>query len=210
MPTICPILRLLTSFCVLISSACTVFSQNNTDDYFSKKATAEPLTTTFITEASGINANLGLLGVGVEFPLAKKLTNETGIGISSWGLKVNSELRFYLNENYEKGSIGIGYSLHSGGDQITQTLETDPFKQEEEVTMDFLPLSTINATLNHAWRLGKRKQHKFVFQTGYAFRITDPYYKVTSGHTLSPFSKRLVSVLAPGGMTLALAFSFGL
>lgn len=186
------------------------YAQNTQDDYAAAMAGMELPSRSFITLGGGINANFGLVGIGAELPLGKQVSTELGFGTSTWGFKLHDEIKYYFKPGYEGWSVGFGLGYYSGLSKFVTTLETEPDQESEEVTLDLKPVTALNFSMHHAWRIGKAKRHKIFIQSGYVFRLTDPYYTVTSDHKLSVGSKTILNIIAPGGFTMALGFNIGL
>ncbi len=81
--------------------------------------------------------------------------------------------------------------------------------QNETVTLDLKPVGNVFLSFGYAWKLGKKS--RFHLEGGYAVPLnTDDYYEVTSGETLSDTSERVLQMMRPGGLIIALGFDIGI
>jgi hypothetical protein len=157
--------------------------------------------------ATGINYG-GLFGLTAEFNVYKNLAVAGAVGVGSWGYKFFGDLRLY--KNFPKGiyyAAGINYS--TGIPEIELDLETIS-GTTQKVTMELKPVTNIDLGIGYAWRLGKRM--RFNLEMGYAVDITsgDGYEVKGSQPELSDVSKKVMTIMKPGGFRFGLGFNIGL
>ncbi len=157
----------------------------------------------------GLSINDYGLGLGVEFPLAGKISVNGNLGIGGWGLKAGGSLNFYTTHISNGSEFSIGYSYASGMKDFNYDLWVDPFDEKQVVNMDLNSVGTINFIYTYNLRIGY--SCKAGFSGGYAFPIsTSPYTVNTAGANLSSDSKQLMDIMAPGGLIVGIRFMFGL
>ena len=166
-----------------------------------------PCETTFITLGTGLNSNYGMIGVGVDFKLMEKLQGSVSGGIGLWGLKSAGEVRYFYSGCMQKGAaIAVGVAYASGLPEMETELELAS-EETKKVTLELAPQTNLQLSWYKSYTIKER--HRFFFQVGYSFPLSDAPYKVTSGETLSDLSKTTMRMLAPGGVLVATGFGFG-
>lgn len=162
----------------------------------------------FIGFSTGINNMIGILGPQIEIYVADKLFLGGGIGLSTWGTKFAVNLQYYpkgWNKFYIKG----GYSRNSGLENFQPEMELVS-GETEFVAMDLKPVGNLLFTAGYAWKIGKRS--KFYIEGGYALPVAaDDYYELYDDSVqLSETSEKVLRIMRPGGLIIALGLNFGI
>lgn len=195
----------LAIFCTAVTS---LFSQNINDVYFQRP---EPKRI-YIGTGPGINY-LGYLGVSVEQNFKGKQSIIVAGGKGSWGYKLQAGWRYYLSSHSEKSvvgkGIGINYVLAIGNSNFRTVLETASGSRQL-VNLQLFPIHAINLTFFKCWKLGNGTS-RFGLDAGYSIALNsgDNFKVLNSGVTLSNKSYSIVKAAQPGGIILAMSFTFG-
>lgn len=156
--------------------------------------------------STGLENPAGLLGVNLELPI-QDFSVGAGLGYSLWGAKVYCEGRYYFSPCNRGWAVGLGVSHSSGFQNLTINQETNVGKAD--VVFDLKPQTNVFFSGYHFFRLGQR--HRFYLQGGYSARLTNDIYSIKSPNFyLTSNGDAAMRVLAPGGLILALGFSFGI
>lgn len=166
---------------------------------------------TYIGGGFGFN-DFGLIGLGVEFPIAGQVLGYVDLGVGAWGGKIGLGGTYYLNSFVSGSSLSAGLSRASGAsDAIEVELEVEPFDRKEKVMIKYNAVNTLNLKYAYNLQLGKSGRNKCELSAGYAIGISDNSYTVeTPNVKLNETSKSVLGLLEPGGMILGLRFMFGL
>jgi hypothetical protein len=195
-------IRCITLVCSMLAGV-DMFAQSNLQD----AGVIPPCETTFITLGTGLNSNYGIAGIGVDFKLIEKLQGAVSGGLGSWGFKSAGELRYFYSGCMQKGSaIAVGVAYASGLPEMETEMETTT-DDSETVTLELGAQTNLQVSWYKAYAV--KEHHRFFFQVGYSFPVSDISYSVTSGETLSDVSKTSMKMLAPGGVLIATGFGFG-
>jgi len=195
-------IRCITLVCSMLAGV-DMFAQSNLQD----AGVIPPCETTFITLGTGLNSNYGIAGIGVDFKLIEKLQGAVSGGLGSWGFKSAGELRYFYSGCMQKGSaIAVGVAYASGLPEMETEMETTT-DDSETVTLELGAQTNLQVSWYKAYAV--KEHHRFFFQVGYSFPVSDISYSVTSGETLSDVSKTSMKMLAPGGLLVATGFGFG-
>ncbi|HYG38461.1 MAG TPA: hypothetical protein VD908_07585 [Cytophagales bacterium] len=186
-----------------------VFAQ---EDLFNSRPVKEKpqVKKVYIGIATGIDNYTGLIGPSVEVNIIQGLTAYGGAGIGTWGYKASGGVKYYLKYPF-KWAFNVGFSHATGIKDYTLEIETQSGTGApvvNEITMDWKPSNTLNISAMYHFRLGKK--NRFSLELGYAFPITDNFYKVTDGTILTEEEETFIRILQPGGIIIGAAFSFGL
>ncbi|MFN8259205.1 MAG: hypothetical protein U0W24_26180 [Bacteroidales bacterium] len=155
----------------------------------------------------GISFNEYGAGVGMEFPVAPRLSFLVNAGLGGWGWKLNGGMNLYFKQVPYQSSLSIGYSLASGLEDFKTELEVSG-GTTETVVLDLYKISTINLVYNYNLKVGQAS--KFVFSAGVAFCLTsNPYDVQSQGITLSSTSEQVLQMMQPGGLVAGIKFMFG-
>ncbi len=179
--------------------------QKNSNPFIQQEYQYRP--TSYIGLSTGINNSVGLIGAQLKFVISPKAMIDFGAGLGSWGYKLSANV-----EIMPKGINGIfvkaGYMHATGLEDIELEVETSGFRNEY-VRFDLEPVGNVFFSVGNAWKLGKK--NRFYIEGGYAIPlVTDDYYEILSGETLSDDSELLMQMMRPGGLILALGFDFGI
>ncbi|RYD58777.1 MAG: hypothetical protein EOP56_04100 [Sphingobacteriales bacterium] len=162
----------------------------------------------YLGVSTGLENPSGLLGVNVELPF-DAVSIGSGVGLSSWGAKAYLEGRYYLNPCNRGLAFGLGASHSTGlSDFVLKGAETNIGKQD--ITMDLNPVTNVYFSTYYYFNLGKSGRNRFHLQGGYSARLTEDIYTMKSAFYFNANGERAMKMLAPGGLILALGFSFGL
>ena len=195
-------IRCITLVCSMLAGV-DMFAQSNLQD----AGVIPPCETTFITLGTGLNSNYGIAGIGVDFKLIEKLQGAVSGGLGSWGFKSAGELRYFYSGCMQKGSaIAVGVAYASGLPEMETEMETTT-DDSETVTLELGAQTNLQVSWYKAYAV--KEHHRFFFQVGYSFPVSDISYSVKSGETLSDVSKTSMKMLAPGGLLVATGFGFG-
>lgn len=162
----------------------------------------------YLGVSTGLENQAGLLGFTVDIPIVSQVSVGGGLGLSSWGTKLYAEGRYYFKPCQRGWAIGAGISHNTGLTNFTTDLPSGS-GGNVSTTLDFEPVTNGFVAGYHFFNLGRRG-HRFYLQAGYSFRLTDDNYKVLYGGPLSADARQVLDILQPGGLMLALGFSFGL
>jgi len=161
----------------------------------------------------GIGLNDYGLGLGAEVKVMNKVWLYGIGGISTWGYRLTGGLTYYPGQDGFKSSFSLGYSYASGAKDFVTELDVKQFfsePKEQEVTLDLLPISTINLVYSYNMKVGRKS--KFVFSAGYAILLTDKLYEDKtnfSSNELTDGSKEFIKLMAPGGVIFGVKYMFG-
>ncbi len=170
-----------------------------------------PASVLYLTPGFGFNTHQGLFGASLEYNFAKNLSSYGGIGLGSWGYKMGTGIRYYLDYP-SSWAFNLGFSHATGVNQLA--LEMEPSMVQggasgnREVTFDLKPVNNINLTAIRYWAVGRKKVNRIHLEFGYAFNLTQHFY--TADATLSNEGHSFMQVLRPGGLVLGTGFGFGL
>lgn len=168
---------------------------------------------------TGINNNTGPLGITYERIFnANKETNFSlngGVGISTWGAKIELELKHYF-KSYNKGwAASAGVSWNSGFRNDHEVFEVWASNGwytsggEQGVTITRLPQANGFVCIYHYWRLGKR-ENRFSTAFGWSLSLTADKYRETSGNPIrkgETEEQNFLLLYAPGGLILSVGYS---
>ncbi len=161
----------------------------------------------YLGVSTGLENQAGLIGFIVDVPIVSQVSVGGGVGISSWGTKLYAEGRYYFKPCQRGWAIGAGVSHNTGLTNFTTDLPSNT-GGNTSTTLDFEPVTNGFIAGYHFFNLGRRG-HRFYLQAGYSFRFSDDNYKVLYGGPLSADARKVLDILQPGGLMLALGFSFG-
>jgi len=200
---------------ISISVAVPVFGQ----DYYTKDretpktdsksaSQSDSGSTVYLGVGSGINNDVGIIGIGGKVKLYRTLFIRGGAGISTWGTKLTIGVK-YERKHTRCWGYSLSYSSCSGLKDFKSQLETagNP-PVTKDVTLDLLRASAVNAAASYNWYL--RRNKLIYIEFGYSIPIeTDPYI-VKDGSVLTETSKAVLRMIQPGGLIIGFGFMFGL
>jgi hypothetical protein len=202
-------------FTLLVASAASQVlaqqdDQSNHESHRSKREhqySKSPLL--YIGTSTGINNNTGLIGVNVDVPIIDQVTVEGGVGISSWGTKVEVCGKYYLDSYRQGWAFGGGITHNSGLSNYTSSLETI-YGTTEQVTLDLHPQTNLFLAAFRYWHLGHKANRVFL-ELGYSARLTGSNrFDQTTGDEISSRSTAVMNLISPGGVIIGFGFSFGI
>jgi len=187
-----------------ISSIARLYGQDESNPYLEE---FKPLPKAYIGLSTGLNNVVGIIGPELKIVANPKFLIGAGIGLGSWGYKYSAHVDYHPKGVYAFFIKG-GYMHATGltGFQSEMEVSSGP---NETVTLDLKPVGNVFLSFGYAWKLGKKS--RFHLEGGYAVPLnTDDYYEVTSGETLSDTSERVLQMMRPGGLIIALGFDIGI
>jgi hypothetical protein len=192
--------RQFATLCLLFSVS--FLAAQSTEDEYGVKLHRQR----FINAGTGIDNNCGLIGSGLEFAVNPHFSLGAGGGLSGWGYKAFSEVKYYPGDDFAGSAIGLGVT-HSGGKHNFETELETVSGTTEKVTMDLLPQTNIALQGYKYWKMGY--YNRFYISIGYSMPMVKDKYRVVSGEALSPVSNAVMQITSPGGIILGFGFSFG-
>lgn len=178
---------------------------NGTND--TKKEKPAGHSAAYFILTAGINNNPGLFGLGVEVPVAKQVSLEAGLGLSSWGNKFYFCGKYYLRPDLKGWAFGPGISYCTGFKQLDVNLETN-HSTSEVVTMHADPQTNLFVAAYRSWSLG-RNYNRIYLELGWSFALAEPSFYQMSGYPITENSRKVMRTISPGGLIVAAGFSFG-
>jgi hypothetical protein len=171
-----------------------------------RKAISSPL---YIAVSSGINNNVGIVGVAVDVPVSKHLCIDAGIGLSTWGYKFYGGGKYFLRPHQVGWAFGAGVTFNTGINTFNDNLET-VYGTTEPVTLQLNPQVNLVVAAYRYWLLG-RGSNRFYLELGYSIPLTGgDRFTQTAGDEIDNNSVTTVNLLSPGGLIAAVGFSFGI
>jgi hypothetical protein len=182
------------------------------DSTSAKTRESQPLTS--LTIGTGINSNVGVLGLQIEHKLAGPLSFYAGAGIGGWGYKLTAGARLYIRHQPIGSAFGLSFSNATGVNKVKSELQVVENGREvkKEIEFNAKPVNTLNFSWLRYWKMGK--QNRFNLELGYSLLLNTPtesnYTIVTPGVTITDDSKSVMNAIQPGGILIAVGFNFGL
>jgi hypothetical protein len=167
--------------------------------------------TNYIGIGTGVNAT-GLLGLTYEHIFKEHIGVYANVGTGGWGYKLGVGGRLYFKNAYS-GAIGLNISHAMGQSGLVMPLHVVQNGQsvQKDVTIDQHPVEVLNLSYLKFWKMGKKA--RFNLEAGYSIpldgKTSDNYTVVTPGITLDQASKNSLNGSQPGGLILAVGFTFG-
>lgn len=193
--------NLLSSLFLILMSATTTFSQTHSFD----------LPKNYVGLGIGFNAT-GILGITYEHIFKEHIGVYVNLGHGGWGQKIGAGGRLYFR-NAHSGAIGINFSHCTGENGARTELGVIEGSQSirKVVVYDKHPVEVVNVSYLKFWEL--RHRVRFNIEAGYSVPLDgksiDNYTIITPGVTLDETSKNTLRVAQPGGLVLAIGFTFG-
>lgn len=166
---------------------------------------------TGITISTGIDNNVGVIGVSIYHAITNSVILEAGLGSGGWGMKSSINAQYYPSAK-KTHFFKLAYVYSSGLENMPIDLESSR-KKTESFELDLEPVHTL--ALTSGWSFPIKHKHRFYFELGYSKLLGDKEtsYRVVkrpqAGVDLSDLSKQVMNIQVPGGLVLALGFSFG-
>ncbi len=159
----------------------------------------------YIATSTGLNNTTGIIGVLADVPVAPAMSVEGGLGISDWGYKFTAGAKYYFKPNYLGWAVGAGLTHNGGLRHFHNTMETI-YGTTEPVILDLKPQTNFYAAAFSYVNLGRK--HRFYTMLGWSVPLTGDTFHQESGSAISKQSKRVINILSPGGLVVAIGFSF--
>lgn len=186
----------------IMMSVTTAFGQTHSFD----------IPTNYVGIGIGFNAT-GLVGITYEHIFKEHIGAYVNAGIGGWGYKYGVGGRLYF-KNAHSGAVGINFSHATGADGIVNSnlsVSQNGQSVKKEITYDQHPVDVLNISYLKFWKMGKKA--RFNLEAGYSIALngksSDNYTVVTPGVTLDDASKKALNSSQPGGLILAIGFTFG-
>ncbi len=122
-------------------------------------------------------------------------------------MKVYAEGRYYFKPCHRGWALGAGVT-HNTGLNSFQTSVPVYQSQTQDVTMELLPTTNGFIAGYHFFNMGSTG-HRFYLEAGYSFRLTSNNYNIIAGSPINANGEAFMNMMQPGGLILALGFSFG-
>jgi|SRR6218665_1553560 len=156
---------------------------------------------------TGLNS-AGLLGIKSAFRLHELILIDAFAGLGTWGWKYGAGFVFNA-KNKKSFCPAISLTHATGVNDILYTSKDDNNNSGDEVRMDLKPATMLNLTIQRHWVF--KETNRLVFEFGYSFLLNGGRYEFTTPNfTPTSFDKQVWDLLRPGGISLGLAFYFGL
>lgn len=163
----------------------------------------------YIGFSTGINNPVGLLGVNIDLAFTQHVSTCFGIGLSTWGYKPALEARYYFDSCNRGWAVMAGVSYNTGANNVTvDNIETT--NGDQTIVVNLKPQASFSISFGRFIGLGRSGKNRLYIQTGYSIPFSSPTFDRTdSPIPLTDKGRRTVLTVAPGGLVLALGFSFG-
>jgi hypothetical protein len=158
--------------------------------------------------STGINNSTGILGIHGEFLINNKVSITVGAGLSSWGGKLCLNGKYFLKPDHKGWAFGGGLTQASGSSSMD--IE-EKLKSGNSISHTFKlnPIVGLDLIAARYWRLGERR-NRIYLQLGYNRALTTNQYKLLSPTQPNPDFYKVMDLLSPRGIVVALGFSFKL
>lgn len=161
-----------------------------------------------IDVGTGINANTGLLGGGLDYHFTQKFSMNAGLGlISTWGNKFYLGGKAYTRPGHEGWAFGGGLTYSTGLSEFVTEQETI-YGTTEKVTLNLLPQTCVFVSTYKYWKMGQRN-NRFFLQLGWSRSLNAQKFRQTGGVPVSSNSAAVTRFISPGGIVIGIGFSFG-
>jgi len=208
-------------FCLTLLLAFSVFAQDTDErvkrkeDKPSKKEAVKPKISRplrcpnfYIGVSTGLNNNIGLLGICFDVPVGKNYSVDGGVGISTWGYKFAASGKYYLQPCQRGWAFGAGVTYSTGLQNTQQNLENTN-NVTEEVGLNLHPQTNIFLAAYRYWNLGQ-KYNRVYLELGWSAPLTSgSRFDQVSGEPINATSVSTMNLLSPGGLIIGFGFSFG-
>lgn len=191
----------LSSLLLVFTCVTTAFGQSHSFD----------LPKNYIGIGTGFNAT-GVVGITYEHIFMEHIGTYVNLGIGSWGYKLGGGGRLYFR-NAHSGAIGINVSHCTGATGVKSELGVIQNGQsvKKQIEYNAHAVQVLNISYLKFWQLGQKA--RFNIEAGYSVPLdgksSDNYTIVTPGITLDEASEKSLKVIQPGGLILAIGFTFG-
>lgn len=203
-------MRKLIAAGLLLLTGTGAFAQNNDNgsaDGSQRKMYAR-CSKLYIDLGTGMNANTGMLGGGLDYHVTKDVSINAGLGLlTSWGNKFYLGGKGYLKPCHKDWAFGGGLTYSSGISKYVSIQETI-YGTKEKVTLDLLPQTCLFVSAYKYWKLG-RNSNRFYLQLGWSRSLNAQKFTQTQGTPVSNTSAAVTRFISPGGLIVGAGFSFG-
>lgn len=168
-------------------------------------------TYTYMGLGTGLNSQVGFIGVTLESPKLDKFTFFGGMGIGTWGYKFSAGAKRFLRDTDRWAfSTSLGYAM--GFPELLFT-ELDPIflighSEPADVMVDLYGAAILNFSLVRHFYVGREKINRILFEFGYSIRLSHRPWKITNGYEFSREGNSLMRILQPGGIIIGLGYQF--
>ena len=163
----------------------------------------------YITTSTGFNNNTGILGFSIDVPIGRKLSIEAGPGMGTWNYKAYAGIRYYLKPHQRGFAFGTGLTYCTGLRNDEHDLKTI-YGYSEQIEYDKNPQTNILFAAYKYWNLGRR-YNRIYMELGWSVPLTGgSKISQLSGAPMSSSQRNGIESSAPGGLIVAMGFSFGM
>jgi len=162
----------------------------------------------FLNASTGLNNNLGMLGVGADLAFASQGSVDMGIGLGTWGQKAYIGGKYYMKPCHAGWAFGGGLTYATGNNNFKYNLET-VYGTTQLVTLQLEPMANVFIAAYKYWSVGRRA-NRFYLELGWSHRLLLTTFTQTAGDPLSDNSVKTVNALSPGGLIIGTGFCFGI
>jgi hypothetical protein len=155
--------------------------------------------------STGIGNRVGFAGINLNLNMNRILAVSAGVGLSTWGLKYNTEIKLFLRKPYQGGAIAFGWTHNSGIRDWETNMETT-MSINEVVKLTLLPIDNIYGAI-YWYKKGNDKFHPY-FSVSYSYKLNDIFYFQTSGNPITQNSIETLNFIRPGGIGIAYGVAF--
>ncbi len=169
-----------------------------------------PVPRVYLGGGTGCN-DFGIMGIGAEFPVSRKLQGYFDLGVGGWGSKVGAGGTYYFDFINKGSSMSAGISSASGIENMNTGIVDESNVNKDSVFINAKPLYTLNIKYAYSFPLGRSHRNKFQLSYGYSIPLsTDNYEIISPGTKENDDIKRRIKILEPGGLILGAKIMFGI
>ena len=162
----------------------------------------------FIALSTGWNNNTGILGVNAEVPVSQHFSVDGGLGLSTWGEKLYGGAKYFLKPCHFGWAFGSGLTCSTGLKNFDDNLPTID-GSTEPVELQLNPQVNLMLAAYRYWALGRNKS-RFYVELGYSVALNGSNrFTQTAGTPIDDVATETLKILSPGGIIVAIGFSFG-
>ena len=162
----------------------------------------------YVTTSTGINNTTGVVGFSFDVPVAKYVSMDAGVGLSSWGNKLYLGGKYYLRPCHRGLAFSAAITHNTGVKEFQRDMETIK-GVNEPVTLHLYAQTNILLAVYRYFNLGC-EYNRFFVGAGWSTNISGKKWTETAGLPLSDDSRHSVDMMMPGGPMVTIGFSFGL
>jgi hypothetical protein len=170
------------------------------------------LPTNYLGVGTGINAT-GIVGITYEHIFKEHIGTYVNMGASTWGTKIGAGGRLYLKDAHSGAfAMNITYVTGKKGAEAQLEVVENGIVNKKTVRYDLHPLEVLGFSYLKFWKMGRKA--RFNIEMGYAVLLSGKgnlnYTIISPGVKLSENSEKVLTLKQPGGLLLAIGFTFGL